>query len=71
MTRSAQADAFGEMVVQRIADIAEISGLPCGTTVGDRCGGRSFSDNVAVALERRSFHGWLDVQGWTLIVIDR
>ena len=64
--------------IQFVTSIAEPHGvneLPRGAVVGDRFGGRSFSDSVAAALERRSDSGWQDVvhreQQWTLIVVTR
>ncbi len=64
--------------VQFIANInhaKEVDHLPKGAIVGDQVGGRSFSDNVAAALERRSYRGWRDVADgdsvWTVIVVER
>ena len=60
-------------VVTHISDENEARALPCGVTVGDRCGGRSFNDNVAAVLEKRSYSGWREVeyedQRWTVIVL--
>ncbi|BDC50482.1 hypothetical protein F183_A27980 [Bryobacterales bacterium F-183] len=53
----------------------QVPTLPRGTVVGDQYGGRTFTDNVAAALERRSHCGWREYQDgetrWTLIVIER
>lgn len=62
-------------IVTCIADAREARALPCGVTVGDNCGGRSFNDNVAAVLESRSFGGWREVevgeQRYTVIVLAR
>ncbi len=62
-------------VVTFLSEASEVNGLPKGAIVGDNCGGRSFNDNIAAALERRSCSGWQDVdksgQQWTLIMIER
>jgi hypothetical protein len=54
---------------------SEVENLPKGCVVGDQFGGRSFNDNVAAALERRSYLGWNDYsegdQTWTVIRIQR
>ena len=61
-------------IVTLLTEASEVKGLPTGVVVGDKVGGRSFSDNVAAALERRSFGGWQDVskggEQWTLIYIE-
>jgi len=61
-------------IVTVVAEPSEVRLLPKGAVVGDICGGRSFTDNVAAALERRSSRGWWDVtkgdQRWTLILIE-
>ena len=58
-------------VVTHIDNVLEARNLPCGATVGDTCGGRSFNDNVAAVLESRSHGGWHEVQtgdtSWTII----
>ena len=59
-----------DRIITRLESASDVSGLPCGVAVGDRFGGRSFTDNVAAALERRSFRGWSQLDEWTLIVID-
>lgn len=62
-------------IVTVVTEPREVTSLPAGTVVGDVWGGRSFTDNVAVALERRSSQGWKDVdrgdQRWTLIALER
>jgi hypothetical protein len=62
-------------VVTRLADATEARALPRGVTVGDTCGGRSFNDNVAAVLERRSLGGWHEIidgsERWTVIVLAR
>lgn len=62
-------------VVTRISDASEARQLPRGATVGDTCGGRSFNDNIAAVLEKRSFGGWREVNDgnnrWTVIVLAR
>ncbi len=62
-------------IVTSVTEPSEVTRLPKGAIVGDIYGGRSFSDNVAVALERRSSGGWRDIskgdQKWTLILIER
>ena len=61
-------------IVTRVSEPSEVTLLPKGAVVGDICGGRSFSDNVAAALEKRSTGGWHDIsdgnEKWTLIVIE-
>ena len=64
------------LVVQKIASPKEARALPCGTVVGDRHGGLTFTDAVAAALEGRSQSGWQERQTlvgetWTIIVLDR
>jgi len=60
-------------VVTRVSDAREARLLPSGIIVGDTCGGRSFTDNVAAVLEARSHNGWCEVvvgeTRWTLIVL--
>jgi hypothetical protein len=62
-------------VVTHVSDVSEARSLPCGITIGDTCGGRSFNDNVAFVLENRSLGGWREVeqdqQRWTVIVLTR
>ncbi len=62
-------------IVTLVAEASEVKSLPKGAVVGDNCGGRTFNDNVAAALERRSCTGWKDVeksgQNWTLILLDQ
>jgi hypothetical protein len=62
-------------IVTALTEPSEVTRLPKGAVVGDVYGGRSFTDNVAAALERRSCGGWRDVrngdQRWTLILIER
>jgi len=61
-------------IVTSVADSTEVMRLPKGCIVGDLCGGRTFNDNIAAALERRSNSGWREVpdgtQQWTLIRIE-
>lgn len=61
-------------IVTAVAEPSEVMRLPKGAVVGDVWGGRSFNDNVAAALERRSNGGWRDIsqgdQKWTLILIE-
>lgn len=60
-------------IVTVLTEAQAVKQLPKGAIVGDQVGGRSFNDNVAAALERRSYHGWSDFcegdERWTLIVI--
>jgi hypothetical protein len=60
-------------IVTRVEDATEAKSLPSGVFVGDTCGGRSFTDNVAAVLESRSFAGWREVQdgqqSWTIILL--
>lgn len=62
-------------IITRVSSAREAQTLPPGCAVGDTCGGRSFNDNIAVALERRSYHGWREVDNgeicWTVIFIER
>ena len=62
-------------VVTRINDASEAKALPCGVTVGDLYGGRTFNDNVAAVLESRSLGGWHEVhdgqRSWTVIMLAR
>jgi hypothetical protein len=62
-------------IFSHVSGAEEAWALPCGAIVGDTCGGRSFSDNVAAVLEKRSDGGWLDVQHgaetWTLIRLSK
>ena len=64
-----------QQIVTCVTEVFEVSALPRGAVVGDKCGGRSFNDNIAAALERRSFSGWQEfkdgAQSWTLIFIER
>jgi hypothetical protein len=50
--------------------------LPPGAIVGDTKGGLTFTDDVAAALESRSFGGWMEIEPvpgerWTIIVLNR
>jgi hypothetical protein len=62
-------------IITSVTDVSQARALPCGTTVGDTYGGRSFSDNVACILESRSYAGWQEIevgdQRWTVIEIAR
>ncbi len=66
-------------VVTRVHTIAEARLLPAGTIVGDTHGGVTFSDAVAMELERRSHEGWCDLplhqdatqKRWTVILLNR
>jgi hypothetical protein len=62
-------------VVTRVSNAMEARALPCGVTVGDTCGGRTFNDNIAAVLESRSLGGWLEIEDgekrWTIIVLAR
>lgn len=62
-------------IVTRLSQPSEVSELPKGAIVGDLVGGRSFNDNIAAALEKRSNCGWQDVcegqERWTLICLER
>jgi len=62
-------------IVTKVIEAAEVDNLPKGSLVGDQVGGRSFNDNVAAALERRSHIGWNDYRDgdhtWTVIQIQR
>jgi len=64
-----------EQIVTTLTEVSEVKTLPKGSRVGDLYGGRSFNDNIAAALERRSQCGWRDIeeagQRWTLIELDR
>lgn len=64
-----------EKIVTMLNQPDEVRSLPKGAVVGDLFGGRTFNDNVAVALERRSHCGWRDCvengERWTLIELDR
>ncbi len=63
-------------IITQVTSIDEARALPCGTVVGDPCGGLTFKEHVAAVLESRSWQGWYDVnhgQGatpWTIIRID-
>jgi len=74
MAEGAQVRSF-TLVVTHVSDTTEAWALPTGTTVGDTCGGRSFSDNVAEVLESRSLGGWYEIsegeKRWTLIALAR
>ena len=59
------------MIVTQLASVNDVIALPRGSAVGDRWGGRTFDDSIAAALELRSPSGWLEVEGWTLIVLER
>ncbi|MBY0508372.1 MAG: hypothetical protein K2X03_30950 [Bryobacteraceae bacterium] len=63
-----------DQIVTTLSQASEVKTLPKGTIVGDIFGGRTFNDNIAVALERRSCCGWRDWmesgQRWTLIELD-
>ena len=62
-------------VVTKVRTKEEARALPAGTVVGDTHGGVTFSDAVALELEKRSRVGWCDVlchsdqTRWTVIVI--
>jgi hypothetical protein len=62
-------------IITHVESADEAWALPCGATVGDTYGGRSFNDNVAAVLESRSSGGWLEIQEgderWTLIILSR
>ena len=62
-------------VITHISDASEAKALPCGVTIGDTCGGRSFNDNIAAVLEARSLGGWREIEQeqerWTVIVLAR
>ena len=63
-------------IIAKISNVREARGLPAGTVVGDRCGGLTFSDAIAAALEARSSGGWQETPGpqgeiWTVIVLNR
>jgi hypothetical protein len=62
-------------LVTQVADATQVRELPKGSIVGDQVGGRSFTDNIAAALERRSNGGWQDLdngdQRWTVIRIEK
>jgi hypothetical protein len=62
-------------IITNLRAASEVNELPKGAVVGDCCGGRTFNDNVAAALERRSADGWNDVtEGetrWTVIRVQR
>lgn len=72
--QSGSATKMSPALVTRVLSASEARALPRGTAVGDRHGGCSFTDNVAVVLEARSTRGWMDVgigpDRWTVIVID-
>ncbi len=61
-------------IVTVLSEPIEVRQLPKGAIVGDQFGGRTFTDNVAAALERRSYRGWLELsdgnERWTLITIE-
>ncbi len=58
-------------VITNIPDVTSAKTLPSGILVGDTCGGRTFSDNIAAVLESRSHEGWRDIDiedtHWTVI----
>jgi hypothetical protein len=60
-------------IITSIADVTAAMEIPCGATVGDVYGGRSFNDNIAAVLESRSHRGWQEIevgeQRWTVIEI--
>jgi hypothetical protein len=63
-------------VVTKVKTPAEARALPVGSVVGDAHGGVTFSDAVAVELEKRSREGWCEAMGrdntpWTVIVLSR
>ncbi len=62
-------------VVTTIENESQAWDLPQGCLVGDTCGGRSFSDNIASVLEQRSYSGWRDIKlgpvRWTVILLAR
>ncbi len=63
-------------IIQKVASVKEARCLPCGTVVGDRHGGLTFTDAVAAVLESRSLSGWRELASpagemWTVIVVDR
>jgi hypothetical protein len=66
----------GSQIVTCVSTVQEARSLPLGSVVGDSCGGLTFSDAVAAALEARSLCGWQDVEAspgdcWTVIVVNR
>lgn len=73
-TQSGGATKMSPILVTHIQTASEARALPRGTTVGDRHGGCSFIDNIAVILESRSSRGWIEISigadCWTVIVID-
>jgi len=63
-------------ILQEVGSVTEARALPCGTVIGDRHGGLTFTDVVAAALEARSGGGWqefraADGETWTIIVLNR
>lgn len=60
-------------IVTQLTDVRAAEALPSGIYVGDLFGGRSFTDNVAAVLERRSAGGWQELatssEHWTLIYL--
>ena len=62
-------------IVTFIPDADTAQTLPCGATIGDTWGGRSFNNNIAAVLESRSDGGWheviVDQERWTVIVRNR
>lgn len=60
-------------VVRNVPDTKTAKSLPCGVMVGDTCGGRSFNDNIAAVLEKRSYAGWGEIvegdEHWTVIYL--
>ena len=48
-------------VVRNVPDTKTAKSLPCGSMVGDTCGGRTFNDNIAAVLEKRSYAGWREI----------
>jgi hypothetical protein len=63
-------------IVGKLMNADEVDNLPRGTIVGDLCGGLTFSDTVAKALEARSTDGWQEIEApngeiWTIIVLNR
>lgn len=61
-------------IITELPGVAEAQALPSGSVVGDGCGGLTFTDAVAAALEARSSSGWREIdhpsgQIWTVIVV--
>jgi hypothetical protein len=62
-------------LIKQVSCESEAWALPTGTAVGDKWGGRTFTDNVAAVLESRSCGGWREVEEgqtrWTFIILAR